>query len=190
MNNKGLTPLEIKLRLLRTYFLLTKNTMDNIQNDTKNLQKRYQRFLSLTGLTLIELMVTVVILSIFVLFVGMILTSSWRFWNSGWEQVGVQRDASYAFARIEKIVRSGDSAVLIGGGSGLQVTEDATIYTFQLIGDVLRLTTGGNTEDLVSGVQNNTPFSIVSDTVTVRLTLEEGNSGTDFRTTILLRNAL
>lgn len=144
----------------------------------------------LKGLTLIELMVAVVILSIFVLFVGMILTSSWRFWNSGWEQVEIQRDASYAFSRVEKVVRSGDSATLVGGGSGLQVTADEVTYSFQLVGDALRLTADSGTETLVSGVQNSTPFSISGDTVTVRLTLEEGNSGTDVRTTILLRNSL
>jgi prepilin-type N-terminal cleavage/methylation domain-containing protein len=139
------------------------------------------------GLTLIELMVAVVILSIFVLFVGMILTSSWKFWNSGWEQVEVQRDASYAFSRIERIVRSGDG--VSGGGSSLQVTTGATIHTFQLSGNTLRLIIGGNTEDLASGVQN-VDFSISGDTVSVTLTLLSGDAGTDFRTTILLRNSL
>lgn len=195
MNKKGFTPLEMKTRLFRTYLFSTENTMSNIQGNIRGLRppaflRKQEGGLSLTGFTLIELMVTVIILSIFILFVGMILTSSWKFWNSGWEQVGVQRDASYAFSIIEKIVHSGNGATLIGGGSGLQVTSDAATYSFQLVGDTLRLTVDGSPEDLVSGVQNNTPFSIDEDTVTVRLILEEGNSGTDFQTTILLRNAL
>ena len=142
------------------------------------------------GFTLVELMVAIIILSIVVLSVGMILTSSWRFWNNGWQQVGVQRDASYAFSRIEKVVRAGSSAVVLGGGSGLQVTSNSITNTFQLNGNVLQLITGSTTENIVSGVQNNTPFSILGNTVTAELILQNGNSGTDFRTAILLRNAL
>ncbi len=141
------------------------------------------------GLTLVELMVAVIVLSIFILAVGTIVITSWKFWNSGWEQVRLQRDASYAFARIERIVRSGNSATVLGGGSGLQVTEGGTTYIFQLSGDVLQLTTGGNTEDVASGV-NNVNFLIAGDTVTVTLALQDGNSYADFRTTILLRNPL
>ena len=140
------------------------------------------------GFTLIELMITVVILSIFILAVGAIVVTSWKFWNSGWEQVELQRDASYAFARIERIVRSGNSVTVLGGGSGLEVAEGAATHIFQLSGNVLRLVTGGNTEDIASGVQNNTPFSQSGNTVTIILTLQKGDSGTDFRTTILLRN--
>jgi prepilin-type N-terminal cleavage/methylation domain-containing protein len=141
------------------------------------------------GFTLAELMVSIIILAIFILSVGMILTSSWRFWNDGWEQVRVQQDASYAFARIEKIVRGGSSATVLDGGSGLQVIADGTIYIYQTNGNVLQLVTGGNTEAVTNGVQSIN-FSSSGDTVSVTLTLLNGSSSTDFRTTILLRNSL
>ncbi len=140
------------------------------------------------GFTLIELMIAVVILSIFILAVGAIVVTSWKFWNGGWEQVELQRDASYAFARIERIVRSGNSATVLGGGSGLQVAEGAATHIFQLSGNILQLVTGGNTENIASGVQNNTPFSQSGNTVTVTLALQDGNAYANFRTTILLRN--
>jgi len=140
------------------------------------------------GFTIVELMVAIIILSIFLLSVGMILTSSVRFWNSGWDQVGVQQDASYAFARIEKIVRSGSSAVVLDGGSGLRVTADGTTYTFQLSGDVLQLVMGGNTADLVGGVQS-VNFAIPEEgMVSVSLTLINNDAEANFRTTVLLRN--
>ena len=139
------------------------------------------------GMTLIELMITVIILSIFILAVGTIVITSWKFWNSGLEQVQLQRDASYAFARIEKFVHSGSGATVLGGGSGLQVTEGGTTHIFQLSGDILQLITGGNTEAIASGV-NNVNFLTAGDTVTVTLALQDGNSYADFRTTILLRN--
>lgn len=138
------------------------------------------------GLTLVELMVAVIILSIFVLSVGMILTTSWKFWNDGWQQVGVQTDASYAFSRIEKIVRAGSSATVLGGGSALQVINGGS-STFQVVGGVLQLVQGGNTEDVASGVQSIN-FSSSGDTVLVTLTLLNSSASTNFRTTILLRN--
>lgn len=142
------------------------------------------------GFTLVEMIVAVMIFSIFILAVGAIMTSSWKFWNSGWEQVRLQRDASYTFARVEKIIRNGSTPTVLGGGSGLQVVKDGTpswTKTFQKVGNVLRLVEGENSEDIISGVQSIS-FSTSTDTVTIRLILQDGNSRTDFRTTVLLRN--
>lgn len=140
------------------------------------------------GFTLVEMMVAVIILSIFIVAVGMILTSSWGFWNDGWQQVLLQRDASYAFARIEKVVRRGSSVTFLSGGTGLQVIRNGT-QIFQSGGGTLQLIEGGNVEEIVSGVQSIN-FSTSGNTVSVTLTLTDGSSNVNFRTTIFLRNAL
>lgn len=143
------------------------------------------------GFTLIEMIVAIMILSIFILVVGAILTSSWKFWNSGWEQVRLQRDASYAFARIEKVVRDASDADLLAGNK-LQLTKESGgspvwTKTFQKSGNILQLDDGSTTENIISGV-SSISFSDYGDTVTVNLNLQEETSQADFRTTILLRN--
>lgn len=146
--------------------------------------------LSLTGFTLVEMMVAVIVLSIFIVAVGMILSSSWGFWNDGWQQVLLQRDASYAFASVEKVVRSGSSATILDGGTGLEVIKDGTsgwTKNFQSGGGVLQLVEGSETKDIISRVQSIN-FSISGNTVSVTLTLTDGSSIVDFRTTIFLRN--
>ncbi|MCK4905293.1 prepilin-type N-terminal cleavage/methylation domain-containing protein [bacterium] len=143
-----------------------------------------------TGFTLVEMMVAVIILSIFIVAVGMMLSSSWRFWNDGWQQVILQRDASYAFASVEKVVRSGSSATILDGGTGLEVIKDGTsgwTKNFQSGGGVLQLVEGSQTKDIISRVQSIN-FSISGNTVLVTLTLTDGSSVVDFRTTIFLRN--
>ena len=144
------------------------------------------------GFTLVEMMVAVIILSIFIVAVGMILTSSWGFWNDGWQQVILQRDASYAFASIEKVVRSGSSATVLAGGTGLQVIKNGTsgwTKNFQSGGGVLQLVEDGETKNIVGGIQSIN-FAISGNTVLITLTLTDGSSIVDFRTTILLRNVL
>jgi prepilin-type N-terminal cleavage/methylation domain-containing protein len=146
------------------------------------------------GITLIEMMVGIIIFSIFILAVGMILVSSGKFWNSGWTQVKLQSDASYAFTRIEKVTREA-SRVLTnpGGGSTLQLTKEIggiTEWTkvLQLNGNTLKL----DSENIISGI-SNLSFAYQAGSATaviVNLTLQEDDSQVVFRTTIFLRNSL
>ncbi|MDD5454619.1 MAG: prepilin-type N-terminal cleavage/methylation domain-containing protein [Candidatus Ratteibacteria bacterium] len=146
------------------------------------------------GITLVEMMVGMIVLSIFILAVGMILLASSKFWNGGWTQVKLQSDASYAFSRIEKVAREA-SRVLAdpGGGSTLQLTREVGgvaqwTRIFQLSGDTLKL----DAEDIISGV-SNLSFAYESENaaaIVVNLTLQEDDSQTVYRTTIFLRNSL
>jgi prepilin-type N-terminal cleavage/methylation domain-containing protein len=145
------------------------------------------------GFTLIELTVAVMIFLIFILAVGTILTSSWRFWNDGWEQVRLQRDASYAFARIEKVVR--DASEVSNdpdGGSTLELTKDTAgeqwDKTFKLTNDVLYLEESSGSDAIIEGVQEIS-FSDSGNMVIVELILETGSADTGFRTAIFLRNS-
>ena len=142
------------------------------------------------GFSLVEVMIAVVIFAIFILAVGTILTSAWKFWNNGWQQVRVQRDASYAFEIIEKVVREGSTASVIDGGSGLQVVKNGSsgwTKTFQSVGGVLQLDDGSGPDNVISGVQSIS-FSTAGNAVSVSLSLLNGSASANFRTTILLRN--
>jgi len=166
----------------------------NNSNGYGKKRKMIELLLGKKGITLIEMMVAIIVLSIFLLAVGMILVSSGKFWNSGWTQVKLQTDASYAFARIEKVAREASRALSNpGGGSTLQLTKEIggiTEWTkvFQLNGDTLQLDSG----NIISGVSN---LSFAYDSgnsaaIIVNLTLKENGSQTVYRTTVFLRNSL
>ncbi len=146
------------------------------------------------GITLIEMMVAIIVLSIFILAVGMILVSSGKFWDSGWTQVKLQSDASYAFARIEKVAREASKvSTNPGGGSTLQLIKEVggiTEWTkvFQLNAKTLQL----DSENIISGI-SNLSFAYQAGSATaiiVNLTLQEDDSQVVFRTTVFLRNSL
>lgn len=172
------------------------------------------KMINKNGMTLVELMVGIIVLSIFMLGVGMMLISSGRFWNDGWDQVNAQEVASYAFERIGKVVRGGSIAEELDEGSGLKVTADETTYIFQVsennvlqlikgAGEPENITTGSGDTIFVNGVQITTAprvtvqmiYFSVSDLVSgsivlVKLELACGNSTAKFRTRIFMRNSL
>ena len=146
-------------------------------------------------MTLVELLAVVVITMIVFLSVGAGLYAGHRYWNEAWEQVNLQRDASYAMNIITRPIKKAtnatvsdddDSVLTIENQNGSRITfslESDTPETKKLQRQISESNPHkiiGNVEDLVFNVDGNR--------VRIYIQLKKDDLDLSLASTIMMRN--
>ncbi|MHC4241468.1 MAG: PilW family protein [Planctomycetota bacterium] len=145
------------------------------------------------GFTLIELIITTFTGAIVIVAAGMILFFGQRTWNSTWDRVGLQRDASYAMLRMTRDIKAGVSAQVESNGDGLKIFNDGGWVRFFTVsgGSMLTLkreTEGGSSETVIEDSVEAVQFNVTGNTVTIDFKMKEYNLETHFASTVMMRN--
>ncbi|MFA5251614.1 MAG: prepilin-type N-terminal cleavage/methylation domain-containing protein [Phycisphaerae bacterium] len=145
------------------------------------------------GLTLIELLVSIMASAIVILATGIIIISGQTFWNDTWKKVNLQRDASYAMLVMSHSIKNATSVAVEGDGKILRITDaagDTTRFGWNSGQDTLRTWVGtGQPSTIMDDVQY-LQFNVddVNDTVTIGLRLQRDDEQTYFVSTVMVRN--
>jgi prepilin-type N-terminal cleavage/methylation domain-containing protein len=150
-----------------------------------------------SGFTLVELMVVVLVVGLVVLLFTQIPLFSLSSWRKGTDRLKMQRDARYAMLRIQRklrpasftvapMVSAPDDSTLVIGEDSFYVDGDSQSDFFN---DLVQ-ESGGEKEQVVEG-DSGTTFQIAipnASLVTMTFTLIRGNVQTTLRTAVKPRN--
>ena len=145
------------------------------------------------GFTLIELIIAIFAGIIVLVAAGMILFFGQRTWNSTWDRVDLQRDASYAMNRMSRDIKAGVSAQVESNGEGLKIFNGGDWVRFFTVsgGSMLALkreTGGGSSETVIEDSVEAVQFNVTGNTVTIDFKMKEYNLETHFASTVMMRN--
>ncbi len=145
------------------------------------------------GFTLIELIIAIFAGIIVLVAAGMILFFGQRTWNSTWDRVELQRDASYAMLRMTRDIKAGVSAQVESNGEGLKIFNGGDWVRFFTVsgGSMLALkreTGGGSSETVIEDSVEAVKFNVTGSTITIDLKLKKYNLETHFASTVMMRN--
>jgi type II secretory pathway component PulJ len=145
------------------------------------------------GFTLMELVIATFTGTIVIVAAGMILFFGQRTWNSTWDRVELQRDASYAMLRMTQDIKAGVSAQVESNGEGLKIFKGGGWVRFFTVsgGSMLALkreTEGGTSETVIEDSVEAVQFNVTGNTVTIDFKMKEYNLETHFASTVMMRN--
>lgn len=171
-------------------------------------------FLSNRGLTLIEVLVTTVMLSILVFAVGFTFVAGLRLWNNGYERNDMRTELAQAMELVSKNLRQATSIDELTAGS-ITFTADlgagsttCRVYLYNASDSEpnppytqesyeLRWATGtvtyGSGAIIASDIDrpvppSSRPFSQSGNLITMVFTVERGDQSVDMRTNVRVRN--
>ncbi len=145
-------------------------------------EKRSQR-----GFTLIELIIAIAAGAIVILATGIVVSLGQTSWNTAWRKVNLQRDASYAMLKMNKIIKSAATADV--NGPVLSIDGGDIEFTYDSVDGDLESTVGGVTETILDGTVDNLVFGVSGSTVTIDLNLKEDSVEVRFVSTVMMRNS-
>lgn len=143
------------------------------------------------GFTLVEILITIMVASILIVSAGIVLAGGHTIWNNGLKRANLQRDASFAMLKINRLIRQGHNAVLEDDGKSLKITNESSWIKFYH---------DENADNLILEAQDELPVTIVEGTVdklefktqpkivTVTLTLKQDNYEIAYISTVMMRN--
>ena len=150
------------------------------------------------GVTLIELLVTLIVGSIVMLALAMPFVAERRFWTSGKRQTQSQRDAEVALRAMARVARQSAGVTITGGGSSVSFYRDraknSCAASFSLTGSQLfwKPNCTGSPPALVGAPSVVTTFSVSQASVNrvrVLIGVTQGSENELLDTDISLRNA-
>lgn len=145
------------------------------------------------GFTLLEVMIAISICAIMILAAGTVLVTGQTFWNRAWQEVNLQRDASYAMFRMSSAAKAATSAKVESEGAALRIyREEGWIRFFLSPGTKefnLKYEGGaGDTETILNDSVGNLQFNVEGNKVTILLELNKDNLQTHLVSTVMMRN--
>lgn len=132
------------------------------------------------GFTLMELLIAAAAAAILILAAGTVIVTGQTSWNRTWEEVSLQRDASYAMLLITRSTQKAISATTTGSVLNVTTKDDfgvAHTIIFSYIPDTnnLQVQAGGLTQTILSGEVKNLQFGLNGNNqVTIDLSLQKG----------------
>lgn len=146
------------------------------------------------GFTLVELIIALAAACIVLSATAIILIFGQNSLSREWQQVNLQRDASYAMLKIKQSVRSATKAELEGSGDGVKIYNDAGWIRFWYVSgqkNLLYQLKDADPQILLDGTVESATFLIdgaAANTVTIDLDLKKGDSETQITSTTMMRN--
>ena len=149
----------------------------------------------ISGFTLVELMVVVVVVGVVVLLFTQIPLFGLSSWRKGSERLKMQRDAHYVMIKIQHELRPADEAEvsILNGGDALEIDNKKFFVDKDgqsgFFNDLVQ-ESGGVKEQVVEG-DSGTTFQVAmagANVVTMTLTLVRGNVQTTLTTAVKPRN--
>ncbi len=144
------------------------------------------------GFTLMEVVTAMGISTIVILAGGAVLVASHTRWNKAWDDVNLQRDASYTMLELTRSIRACASATVEADGAAIRMYDrdgawelfslgtGADNIQFEIEGQSPRTIIDRNLEGL--------QFNIEGNRVTIDLKLKKDNQQINLVSTVLMRN--
>jgi len=144
------------------------------------------------GFTLMEVVTAMGISAIVILAGGAVLVASHTRWNKAWDDVNLQRDASYTMLELTRSIRACASATVEADGAAIRMYDrdgawelfslgtGADNIQFEIEGQSPRTIIDRNLEGL--------QFNIEGNRVTIDLKLKKDNQQINLVSTVLMRN--
>ncbi len=158
------------------------------------------------ALTLVEMLVAMIMVTIILSAAAVTMIYGQRSLDHEWEQVGIQRDASYAMLVMKQAIRGASQAQITGNGKGFKVYKDSQWIKFKYVPgarDIRYKVLGGSEEwedyddeddeanTLINGIVEAAYFSIdpsTNSTVTISLYLKKGQFEAQVSSSVTMRN--
>jgi len=144
------------------------------------------------GFVLIEVVVAMGISMIVLLAVGAVLATSQTRWNSAWEKVNLQQDASYVMLMLSHAIKEAASATVEDNGKKIQIYDtdgNWVKFTFKRNTNTLKYKPQGqSTQTLIDGYVEDLVFEVEDNRVGIDLILERGDQEVHFDSTVQMRN--
>lgn len=145
------------------------------------------------GFTLVELIIALAAACIVLSATAIILIFGQRSLSHEWQQVNLQRDASFAMQKMKQSIRSATKAQLENDGNGLRIYNDAGWIKFWCVSGQKNLLYQLKDEDpqtLLDGTVKSATFVIggAANTVTIDLDVKSGDCETQITSTTMMRN--
>ena len=145
------------------------------------------------GFTLVELICAIMATLILVIAGGTVLATSHSSWNSSWEKVTLQRDASQAMLKINHHIKAGTTAELEDDGKAIKIYKDSGWIRFfleQESGSInLKCEPEGRTvETIIHGNVKDLQFEVDDNMVRISLILEKGDLEIHYISDVMIRN--
>jgi len=144
------------------------------------------------GFTLMEVVTAMGISTIVILAGGAVLVASQTRWNIAWDNVNLQRDASYTMLELTRSIRACAAATVEADGTAIRI--------YERDGDWELFSLGSGTDNIQYKIEGQSPrtiidrslaglqFSIDSNKVTIDLKLKKDNQQINLVSTVLMRN--
>jgi len=143
------------------------------------------------GFTIVELLMSLTVSSVLILSAGVVLIGGHNMWNRGLKRANLQRDASFAMLKINRLIREGNSAVLEDEGSSIKITKESNWIRFYHDQNVDSLMLEVQDQDpvaIVEGTVNKLEFQMQPKIITLTLSLKEDDYKIDYISTVMMRN--
>jgi len=144
------------------------------------------------GFTLMEVVTAMGISAIVILAGGAVLVASHTRWNKAWDDVNLQRDASYTMLELTHSIRACTSATVEADGKAIRIYDHLGAWELFSLGsgaDKIQCEVEGQSPRIIidrnlEGLQ----FNVVGNRVTIDLKLKKDNQQINLVSTVLMRN--
>jgi len=145
------------------------------------------------GFTFVELICAIMATLILVVAGGTVLATSHSSWNSSWEKVTLQREASQAMLKLNHHIKAGTAAELEDEGKAIKIYKDSEWIRFFLEEESgsksLKYEPEGKTvETIIDGNVNDLLFDVNDNSVRINLLLEKGDLEINIISDVTIRN--
>lgn len=144
------------------------------------------------GFTLMEVVTAMGISTIVILAGGAVLVASHTRWNKAWDDVNLQRDASYTMLELTQSIRASAAATVESNGTAIRIYDrDGNWELFSLgtgADNIQYEIEGQSPRTIIDRNLEGLQFSIDNNKVTIDLKLKKYNRQINLVSTVLMRN--
>jgi len=144
------------------------------------------------GFTLMEVVTAMGISSIVILAGGAVLVASHTRWNKAWDDVNLQRDASYTMLELTRSIRACASATVEADGTAIRIYDRDGAWELFSLGtgadNIQYEIEGQSPRTIIDRNLEGLQFNVVGNRVTIDLKLIKDNQQIHIVSTVLMRN--
>jgi prepilin-type N-terminal cleavage/methylation domain-containing protein len=144
------------------------------------------------GFTLMEVVTAMGISAIVILAGGAVLVASHTRWNKAWDDVNLQRDASYTMLELTRSIRACASATVEADGAAIRMYDRDGAWALFSLGtgaDNIQFEIEGQSpRTIIDRNLEGLQFNIEGNRVTIDLKLKKDNQQINLVSTVLMRN--
>lgn len=144
------------------------------------------------GFTLMEVVIAMGISTIVILAGGTVLVASHTRWNKAWDDVNLQRDASYIMLELTRSIRASASATVESNGTAIRIFDRDGAWELFSLGtgadNIQYEIEGQSPRTIIDRNLEGLQFSIEDNKVIIDLKLKKDNQQINLVSTVLMRN--
>lgn len=153
-----------------------------------NLMKAKKR----KGFTLTEVVIAMGISTIVILAGGVVLVASHVRWNKAWDDVNLQRDASYTMLELTHSIRACAAATVESNGTAIRIYDRNGEWELFCLGsgadNIQHQIEGQNPRTIIDRNLESLQFDVESNRIIIDLKLKKDSQEINLVSTVLMRN--